>query len=82
MIVRERQFNDSVYEAEEEEEGERVRDFAGEACGGVLRDDAATDEAPYFGPDVVVDDGELSDKTEDGGDEVELGFCAAVGLHM
>ena len=57
-----------------------MRDLAGEAFRCVGGDDAAADEGPDFGPDIVVDDCEFGDDTEDGGEEVELGFGAAVCL--
>jgi hypothetical protein len=81
MVVRQRQFDDCVDDTEEKEEGQGLRDFSREACWCILRDDAATNEAPYFGPDVVVDDGEFGDEPEDGGNEAELGFGAAICLH-
>lgn len=39
-----------------------------------------TDEGPCFWPDVGVDYEEFYCLAEDGGDEVEFGFGAAVGL--
>jgi hypothetical protein len=56
-----------------------VRDFAGESRRSVGLLEIA-DEGPYFGPDIRVDYEELCGLTEDGGDEVELCFGAAVGL--